>query len=320
MSGYEFYLSRLSQDVSPAVTAGGSGYFSTPQPGLDPRLFVGTTFKPEVREWVLHTLYNFWRKKFRRPESWSTVWAAGSGISYQWAADRGNGDLDILIGVDFPEFYAANQSYVGLSESEVADIFNSQFHAELWPQTAHWNGFEVTFYVNDGATDIRSINPYAAYDITHNRWTVKPPQLPQNPRSLYPSEYWKAVDAEQAQAKSLVGRYSTLQQQRASLPVGSPGWTNSVAAMRLVTDQAKALFDSIHLGRKNAFGPGGSGYGDYYNFRWQAHKEAGTVEALRSLSGLSDDAHKHADLDLYGEPIKSATEALTQAALWNRRG
>lgn len=314
--GFGFYLSRVETDA-PTVTAGGSGYFSTPSSRLDPRLFVGDHLRDDVRHWVLTTLYSYWDRKYRDCREWSTVWAAGSGISYQWAADRSNGDLDILIGVDFPSFFSHNPTYAGLSADEMADLFNQDFHAELWPRTANWRGFEVTFYVNPNSTDIRNIHPYAAYDITHDVWTIRPPVLPQDPRSLYPAEYWKAVSAEQAQARGLVEKYGTLKAQADAMAPGSPGWVNAQHAQGLVVSQAKALFDSIHLGRKNAFGPGGSGYGDFYNFRWQAHKEAGTVQALNDLASIDSNAHKAQDTGLYGAPIKTAAEALAEAALWN---
>lgn len=299
------------------ITPGGSGYFSRPSTSLDPRLFSGDEMLPAVRGWILKTLYSYWDHKYKHATSWSTVWAAGSGISYQWNADRSNGDLDILIGVDFPGFYRSNPEYVGLSEAELADIFNSDFHRELWPTTANWNGFEVTFYVNPNSTDIRDINPYAAYNVSAGEWTVRPPLLPEDPRSLYPKEYWDAVGAETKAAHGIIERYSMLSAQAQTMAPGTPGWTNSLHAQELVVSQAKALFDSIHVGRKAAFAPGGSGYGDYYNFRWQAHKEAGTVQALNDLARRHDTANEQYDEARYGTTLGSAHASLTAAALWN---
>lgn len=319
---YSFYLNKASQlDEQPDVKEGASGYFSTPSQTLDPHLFNGKTFRPEVRQWILSTLYDYWHAKYSAPKAWSTVWVAGSGISYQWDADRGNGDLDILIGVNFPDFYMHNPSYNGLSELELADIYNRQFHEELWPSTANANingkTFEVTFYVNPNSTDIKDINPYAAYDLSRNKWTVHPPVLPQDPHSLYSPQFYAAVDDEKKQANTLIGRYNMLRDQAGAMAPNTPGQKNALSAQGLVVSQAKSLFDSIHLGRKNAFGPGGSGYGDYYNFRWQAHKQAGTVQALSSIAHIDADAREHQDTRLYGGPIKSASEALTESALWN---
>ena len=317
---YGFYLNAVESTASqPTVTPGGSGYFSTPRSDLDPKLFEGDTFRNDVRSWILNTLYDYWEQKFAKPRWWSTVWVAGSGISYQWAASRSNGDLDVLIGVDFVKFFKANPEYRGFEESEMADIINRDFHENLWPKTSNWRGYEVTFYVNPGGKDIRDINPYAAYDLTHDTWTVRPPSLPADPESLYPDEYRQAVSKERAQAQALVARHEELRNQAHAMAPNTPGWVNAVHGMGLVAQQARALFDAIHLGRKMAFAPGGSGYGDFYNYRWQSHKRAGTVQALAALSQIDRDARGAQATDLYGKPLESASEALSRAALWNSR-
>lgn len=334
--GYDFFLGKLLEGLGPVeAQEGGSGYFSQPDDSLDPRLFHGTVIRPEVRTWILSTLYDYWSKRFTRPQSWSTAWLAGSGISYQWKADRSNGDLDVLIGVDFPEFYQLNQQFVGLSEQEMADVFNRDLKDNLWVNTDRTtigvkgkpNGgdvggfsgvFEVTFYVNPNSTDIRDINPYAAYDLTHNSWTVKPPELPDNPETMYPKEWWDYVHDERRLADSMLSQYNHLSTSLGVQQPGSPGWSNTLHQMGLVTDQAKALFDDIHLGRKQAFGPGGSGYGDFYNMRWQAHKRFGTVQALNTLGRAKRGAKDAVETELYGHPLATAQESLTTAALWNR--
>lgn len=320
-SDYGFYLHAVEKTAAqPVITPGGSGYFSAPRKDFDPRLFVGDQFRPDVRQFILDTLYTFWDHRFKGAKSWSTVWAAGSGISYQWKSDRSNGDLDILIGVDFPKFFAANAEYAGIPEQDMADIFNKAFHADLWPQTADWNGFEVTFYVNPHSTDIRDINPYAAYDITHNTWTVRPPVLPEDPSTLYPKVFRQAVAAERERTASLVARHATLKREVEAANPGSPGWTNSVTQLNLVVGQARDLFQSIHLDRKQAFGEGGKGYGDYYNYRWQAHKQAGTVQALAALSQVDKDAHAAQETDLYGRALETASTALSGASLLHSGG
>lgn len=312
-----FYLSAVEKTAAqPSITPGGSGYFSTPEKVLDPRLFQGQHLLPEVRQWVLSTFYDYMDQHYKGARSWSTVWAAGSGISYQWAADRSNGDLDILIGVDFPHFYAVNKEYAGTPEEDMADIFNRGLHTDLWPKTTNYLGvFEATFYINPGGKDIRDINPYAAYDITHDQWTVTPPVLPSDPSSLYPAEYREAVGAEQSLARTLVDRHAELRRVTEASPENSPGWVNAVHGLGLVATQARALFDSIHLGRKNAFGEQGKGYGDYYNYRWQAHKQAGTVQALAALSQIDKDARGAWETQTYGSPLTGASEALSRASL-----
>lgn len=307
------------QPVSPDV--GGSGYFSDPADHLDPRLFAGEQFRPDVRSWLLDTLYSFWAKIYHRPRDWSTVWVAGSGISYQWAADRSNGDLDILIGVDYDDFYTANPKFQGLSENDLADIFNRELHDGLWPQTAetsiHGGVFEVTYYVNPNSTDIRNIKPYAAYNLSANDWTVRPPH---GTDFVHPKQYYDAAEGEVRQARSIIDQYNHLANDVKGKVPNSPGWHNALRQVELVTSQAAAMFDSIHLGRKQAFAPSGSGYGDYYNFRWQYHKKNGTVQALHNIAATRHEAISEAATSVYGAPIDGAELALRRAALWNRGG
>jgi len=334
--GDDFYLAKLLDGLGPInVVEGGSGYFSKPDTHLDPRLFLPTnSLRGEVRQWLLSTLYDYWQTRWNAPESWSTVWIAGSGICYQWAADRSNGDLDILIGIHWSRFYQSNPETQGLSETELCDVINNDLRTNLWSKTGSTligtqgepNGsdvgefsgiFEVTFYCNPRSTDIRDIHPYAAYDLSHNRWTVTPPVLPDDTESIYPKAYWDTVHAERAQATGLVERYNHLANSLAVQHPTTPGWSNTMSQMGLVVDQANHLFDDIHLGRKNAFGPDGQGYGDFYNFRWQAHKRFGTIAALSSLAQARKGAKDAMERATYGVPLKNAEQALTDAALWN---
>lgn len=324
MAGYEFYLDRaMRQGEQPDIHSGASGYFSTPQHVLDPHIFDGQEVSSGVRDHILGVLYAFLHNRLYDARSWSNVWLAGSGISYQWAADRGNGDLDVMLGIDFPEFYHLNPGFQGVSEAEVADMLNDDLKRSLWPHTANtvFNGqpYEVTYYFNPGVTakSITAINPYAAYNLTANCWDIRPPMLPDDPSALYAAEWRDAVEAEERAAQMLVQRYSTLRATAATEPDNSPAWKNTMASQELVVTQAKALFDSIHLGRHNAFAAGGRGYGDYYNYRWQHHKRAGTVQALDAIATLAADARQAEETDLYGAPLDDAHTALEKAALWN---
>jgi hypothetical protein len=202
----------------------------------------------------------------------------------------------------------------------MANHFNVQFHDELWPLTANWNGFEVTFFVNDGASDIRNIHPYAAYDITSNTWTVHPPKLPPDPRLRYPQIYWDAVSREKEQVNKLVAEYKMHRLQTNLSVPNTAHWVNSLTAQRFVIDRATTLYNDIHLGRRNAFGPDGEGYGDYYNFRWQAHKEAGTIDALRTLKSLHDKTVNEAEEASYGQRLDATDAMIMRAALWNQHG
>lgn len=318
-----FYLSKVLGGIGPVEErAGGSGYFNAPDPTLDPRLFDGTHLRPDIRSWILNTFYGYFSKKFHEPKSWSTVWLAGSGISYQWSGDRSNGDLDVLVGVDFPNFFANNKEYVGFSEDEMADYFNTDLKANLWPTTAatniHGGVFEVTFYINPHATDIRDIHPYAAYNVSDDSWTVKPPELPHDPSTLYPQDWWDRVNAERVRAHDLVNRYDDLYRRAALAQPGSAQAVNVYSQLGLVVDQARAMFDDIHLGRKKAFGPGGEGYGDWNNFRWQAHKRFGTMQALNTLASARRQATDAEQTALYGAPIDSAEVALRKAVMVSR--
>lgn len=324
MAGYEFYLNRaITQGPQPDIHSGASGYFSAPQSGLDPHIFDGEHIKSDVRDHILGVLHTYLDARYHGVRTWLAAWLAGSGISYQWAGDRGNGDLDVLFGIDFPRFYETNPTYQGISEWEFSELMNSDLKKNLWPRTAHtdFHGqtYEVTYYLNPGTTSqsIAAIHPYAAYNLTHDRWDIRPPSLPENPRSLYPKEWWDAVDAEEAHARLLVDRHTKLRSMMASTHPNSPAFKNLITSERLVVEEAKNLFDSIHLGRKQAFAPDGDGYGDYYNFRWQAHKEAGTVQALNTLATADVEAKKAQETDLYGALIDDAATALAKAALWN---
>lgn len=325
------YNSALNAVLAPVLPASGeSGYFSAPSETLDPHLFEGgnkNQFRPEVRNWILNTLYGYW-SKYNNARSWSTVWIAGSGISYQWSASRGNGDLDVLIGVKFPEFFEDNPRFDGLSENDMADIFNKEFHAELWPKTADTEfsstvqgdmkqTYEVTFYVNPGSTDIRDIHPYAAFDLTHNRWTVDPPS---GPDFQHPEEYYRYAEDERRVADGVVAQYNQFASQAQTQAPGSPQWHNSMHMADTVAAQAQNMFDNIHLGRKQAFGPSGSGFGDFYNFRWQFHKKNGTVQTLRAVGQAHEAVRAAYAESVYGGPIDAADVALRRAALWNRGG
>lgn len=310
MSG--FFASRVLEPVSPHP--GESGYFSSPGDSLDPHLFDGESVRPEVRGWILSTLVNFWTGKGYSAHGggWWKVWIAGSGASYQWAAGRGNGDLDILIGVDWPKFFDANPQFAGLSDVDMADVFNAESHADLWPTTANQdiNGqtYEVTWYVNPHSTDIRTIHPYAAYCLSDNTWTVRPPE---GRAFHHPRQFFEAAERETQAATAVINRYNEA--------VSHPG-PNSTYAALLASQEASQMYDDIHLGRKNAFADGGKGYGDYYNFRWQYHKNTGTVQTLHEVAQAQAESRDEYAERTYGGSIDAADVALRRAALWNRGG
>ncbi|MEV4575974.1 hypothetical protein AB0K16_22280 [Nonomuraea jabiensis] len=323
----DFYLSKAAlsrPEISPVE--GHSGYFSTPESGLDPNLFIGDQLRTDVAAHIRQELYSFWLGRYRNPHSWSRLWLAGSGISYQWAGDRGNGDLDVMIGISADDFRDSNPIYAALSNAELADHINSELRAWLWPTTAHTQigagVYEVTYYWNAAATadpyGVENIHPYAAYDLMSLTWRVRPPRLPADPRTLYPADWWEQIDREAETARGIISRYNKASQRAATMQSGSPGHVSALTEVRLATSQAAALFEDIHKGRQAAFGPGGKGYSDWANFRWQAHKASGIGPALADIANVSRSAMAEASTALYGGPVKDANSALTDALMWTR--
>lgn len=324
---YEDWLAAQRPGEAPGTPLEGhSGYFRQPGPALDPRLFADGSerLKPAVRQTILDQLYDFWSGRYVDPESWSKVWIAGSAISYQWQADRGGvGDLDVLIGVDMVRFRAKNPAFRGLPEPLVARHFNKQLHDELWPQAAEYSfqagedPFEITYYVNPGAADIRDINPYAAYDVTDDEWTVRPPDLPEDwdPFTYFSQDWWEAATSKISEGEALVNEYRQVAADVGELVPGSPAWRNATARLSSVTKGAVGFFEEIHSGRRGAFGPGGKGYFGEQNVLWQYGKRQGVIDALRKIKGAHSQATRAAQEALYGEATLGLEENVLRASL-----
>ena len=256
-----------------------TSYFSAPASTLDPELFDGNRLRAHIRTGILQLLYGYLGHHYQNAETWAHAWLAGSGVSYQWSAARKPGDLDCLVGVDYVQFRKSNPKYVGLSDTEISEQINEGFRADLQPRTADWNGYELTFYVNPGATDIRAIKPYAAYSLKYDDWTVPADptaHAPQNP------EWDRAADRDASAANLAYTRFEAahmdLQDAR-----GEAQRRNAETRLQAAMSQGLTLFDDIHLGRRAAFKPDGEGYADYANYRWQAAKRLGTIDSLRAL-------------------------------------
>jgi hypothetical protein len=272
---------------------GESGYFSRPSHVLDPHLFDGEHLKPDVRQVLNSLLLDYLSTAYNNPKSWTMVWLAGSGVSYQWAASRGNGDLDVLFGIDYSQFVNDNPRFQWMTREEIVDTIDADLKERLWPRTAYipfgedmdsfidYQYYEITFFLNDNVeadpNSIVHIRPYAAYNITTDEWTTKPSKLPQNPELLYPEEFNTQANANKEAAEALVTRYKAISNERGPLGV------NNRVHKELIKSQAKSLFDSIHLGRKAAFSEHGEGYGDFYNYQWQRAKADGIVNALNEI-------------------------------------
>ena len=153
-----------------------------------PRLFDGDRLKSTVRNHIMDTIGNwFISQGFEGMSHWLHIWLAGSGITHQW----GNGDLDVLFGVDMTKLASNNKRYRGLPESALAPAVNQQLKEAVWPSEAHvkfgGSTYEITYFWNPGTgTDITALRPYAAYDVVGSKWIVRPPFSLLTPESYIP--------------------------------------------------------------------------------------------------------------------------------------
>lgn len=307
--------------VNQRVAPGASSYFVAPEKNLDPNLFgYGEKMKLGVRTWLQSTLHQFLEHAgYIGVRSWCRIWIAGSGVSYQWSAARDPGDLDVLIGVDYQQFRQMNMRFTGLSDREIGDDMNEEMQADLWKRTADQSlgggTYEVTWYVNPGATDIRAINPYAAYDVDRAEWTVRPIDLPEaGPGEWFPKEYGEAAHADQLRAIEIVSNYNrALDHLHAAQNTGQ--MVNAASQLASATQQGEELFNEIHQGRHLAFDEQGEGYRDYANYRWQRGKQLGTIPALRAIHDEAKAAREDTDVALYGAKLKSTEHTRVAAAM-----
>jgi len=286
-----------------------TSYFSTPESSLDARLFMGNELRPAVRNGIRRILMEYLVKRFAQPDRWVHMWLAGSGISYQWSAARSPGDLDCLVGIDYISFRKYNTEYIGLSNEEIAHMFNEDFNADILPYTRDWHGFELTYYVNP-ASDIRDLNPYAAYSLDTDSWVVEPERSPHIP---YTRAWEQKAQHDYETAVEMLNRYSQALNELHNAP-NDAYRRNAERKLRLVVDQAVAFYDDIHGGRKLAFSVKGAGYADYNNYRWQAGKKSGAVNALKAIKQYRDEVKKEYDISTYGVELPNTETLLRRAA------
>jgi hypothetical protein len=288
--------------ASPGITPGATSYFSVPSQQLDPNLFQGSSLRISMREGILSILFDYLGHNFNDPYKWTKAWLAGSGVSYQWEAARYPGDLDCLVGIEYTKFRQSNPDYAGYANTEIAAMLNEGFSSNIMPNTKEWNGYELTYYVNP-QTDIRDINPYAAYDLIADDWTVEPDR---NVSPPYSRDWEQKASRDHDAAVEMIGRYNqALNELRSAI---NPAYrTNAERKLRLAQDQVAALYDDIHHGRKEAFSQTGSGYSDFHNYRWQAGKKSGAVQALRTIKDQRDLQIKSQQKELYGIELPTAS-------------
>jgi hypothetical protein len=309
----DFYSALAAQATPIELEPSETSYFSNPLAGLDPRLFINGKIIPSVRASILRILFDYLKSIFQSPENYIYVWLAGSGVSYQWSASRTPGDLDCLIGVNYLLFRQANQQYKSLSDQQIADMFNEYMRTDLYPKTENFlNAFELTFYVNV-KSDIRSIKPYAAYSLTNDDWTVQPDIKKPPVNKMWDQKIAKDISL----TKDILIRYM----KALTEVTGSPTDTarrNAEAALKLAVEQGAALFEDIHSGRRSAFSPSGQGYSDIANYRWQAGKQSGTVQALRKLKDIQDKGRKSFEESTYGMELPDARTLIRRALTGNK--
>lgn len=309
----DYYKALVQQARPVSVEPAETSYFSAPSAGLDPRLFRNGKVIPSIRASILRILFTHLKQKYSNPEAYLQVWLAGSAVSYQWSAARQPADLDCLIGVNYLMFRQANPSLRGLSNKEIAKTLNEGFGEQLNSANTNFMDFyELTFYVNV-ASDIRTIKPYAAYSLTNDEWTVKP-----EVKGVPSNKMWeRKVAQDTSMATEILSRYS-----EALSNIGSAttdvARRNAEAALKLAVEQGAALFEDIHQGRKYAFSQSGQGYSDVHNYRWQAGKAAGTVQALKALKEIQKQSKKVFESATYGQELPT-TDTLIRRAISNKR-
>lgn len=301
---------------TPSLTPGATSFYSAPENHLDPRLFAGMVMHPEVRADITDRYFGHMDARYVGARRWSRLWLAGSGASYQWSADREPGDLDMLVGIDYPEFRRMNERHARMGDAEISRMVTEGFRADLTPSTSSWSPpgspsstYEMTFFSNPGSTDIRDIKPYAAYDVVSGTWDVPPDAHP-----FVPS-YNADADADRQRALTVIDRYTAAQSALANTNLHPVARTAHRRALQESLQQASALFDEIHLGRHSAFGPGGKGYGDPANVRWQSGKASGVVPALKVLKDFLESQQAGYEIAMYGVRLPDADDLILRALM-----
>jgi hypothetical protein len=307
-----FYDALVAQAQPVSLEPSETSFFSPTSAGLDPRLFRTGSLIPTVRASILRILFEHLKNHYYNPEAYVHVWLAGSGVSYQWTAARSPADLDCLIGVNYLAFRQTNPDQKGLSDQEIASMFNEDFQALNKETSSFLDVFELTFYVNV-QSDIRKIKPYAAYSVTNDDWTVQP-EL----RGPIINKMWdRKVSSDTSLATEILSRYSKALSDIHAATTDTAR-RNAEATLKLAVDQATGLYEDIHRGRKYAFSSSGQGYSDIHNYRWQSGKAAGTIQALRKVKDVGEAGKKSFETATYGMELPDA-DTLVRRALQARK-
>lgn len=188
-------------------------------------------------------------------------------------------------------------------------MLNEEFREDLHPISERFLGvFELTFYVNV-RSNIVDIKPYAAYSVTDDTWTVTPSMdtVEANPAWL------NAVENDRLMAIDILSKYVSAKnkyEQASNDAIKA----NARSEMRMAMSQGIAFYDSVHSERSNAFSPSGEGYSDFANYRWQAGKQSGVIQSLRSLKKEMDAQDEALNKSKYGVDLPDANTLIRRAA------
>jgi hypothetical protein len=254
------------------------GQFAPSQHSLDPDLFDHSEkMHPWIRGSLIDILEAFWRPRYGDWQSWTRIYLAGSLASYWWSTL----DFDTLVGVDTHRFVRDHPEFGGMSDQEVCQALTHEFIVELDPLLKDWsfppepnlhklmhtlNGpdptdvyksvpnvlvtgigpMEMTWYVNASAYDIRVIKPYAAYDVSNDRWAVHPDKM---------SKTWGAHALGNAFWERLADVADSIKE---ALNLPEPARTSGCLR----------IYDQIHRARGEAFSPAGQGVTDPRSLQW----------------------------------------------------
>lgn len=295
------------------VQPGRSSMFVDPAPRLDPTIFDGTKMKAGIRTELIGMVQGFLGQRYMGAQQWLRMWLAGSGASYRWHAAQGLKDLDILLGVDYIGFRLSNRDFYSVGDREIAKQLNDDLRAGLWEKG--WHGeYELTFYVNARSWDIRSINPYAAYDLLEDGWVVPPSQ--EAPMAF--PEYEVAAGQYRDRAQEIVQRYSQhLTELRNSQ---NPAHRASAEAhFNLAVGQAEDLFNQVHETRRATFSDSDTPDSGWGNYLWQHGKQHGWLTALRNIKEYAEQVRSEQQSQTYGVELPEPDVLVRRAALAYRQ-
>lgn len=311
--GYEDALARRVAGSGPATMEGGSGYFARRGSVLDPALFSGINhLREDARRHILNTFFHFMAQSMHSAQLWSMLWIAGSGITTAWNADReaggAPGDLDVLVGANYDALRNTNPAYQGSGDEAIGHELNQRLHDGLWSSTDHTclggSVFELTYFINSGVgnkpDDILNIAPYAAYCLNTDEWTQRPVEVPKDFSEQYftPADRARVAD-DQLHAEKIMTDFNGFRALANGADEGSPMHVNLLRQLHDTVRRGAELFSDIHDHRHDAFRPGGKGYFDPANYRWQSGKASGAITLTRKLKQLDEAAHQ--DIGTGGE-------------------